>query len=148
MLAEHGPEPKSIFRNPLLYSSILIALAVLYAAGVFLSRRQENRSIERKAEERKREEDRRTVEFMGGNRLEIQNFIASPGVIRRGETAQICYGVANAKTVTLEPPAKDSVWPSYSRCVNVAPEKTTKYTLTVEDGQGRKETATLAVQVR
>jgi hypothetical protein len=148
MPAEPGPEPKSIFRSPLLYTSILIGIALLYTGAVFLSRWQENRALERRVEEKKREEARRTVELMGGNRLEIQSFLASPGVIQRGETAQICYAVANAKTVTLEPPAKEEVWPSYSRCVNVAPEKATTYTLTAEDGQGHKETATLTVQVR
>jgi len=84
---------------------------------------------------------------MGGDRLEIQHFFANPNVIHRGESVQICYGVANAKKVRLEP-QDNPVWPSYSRCVNVSPARTTTYTLTIEDAQGRTKSATLTVQVR
>jgi len=45
---------------------------------------------------------RAAIEQLGGNHLAIQMLYATPR-IHRGETAQICYGVANAKTVTLEP---------------------------------------------
>ncbi|MBZ5700612.1 MAG: hypothetical protein LAN84_02055 [Acidobacteriia bacterium] len=61
--------------------------------------------------------------------------------------AQLCYGVANAKKVTLEPPV-GPVWPSYSRCLDVSPTKDTTYTLTVEDGQGHSMSQTVTLQVR
>jgi hypothetical protein len=38
----------------------------------------------------------------------------------------------NATSVRLDPPA-GSVWPSLSRCLEVSPVKTTRYTLTAED---------------
>ncbi len=142
-----NPEPKSIFGNPLLYTSLALLVALVYVGWTFFSRWQENRELEQKAVEKKREEDRRTVEAMGGNRLEILSFYASPGVIRRGETSQLCYGVANAKTVRLEPHS-GAVWPSYARCVDVAPTKTTTYTLAAEDAAGNTKTATLTLQVR
>jgi hypothetical protein len=147
MQAEKKQEPRSLFRNPFLYTSALIVLALLYVGFVFSSRWLENREIERRARERRRAVDERTVEYMGGNRLEIQNFYASPGTIRPGETAQLCYGVANAKTVKLEP-QDNPVWPSYARCVDVSPRKDTTYTLTAEDAKGNVRTATLTLRVR
>jgi hypothetical protein len=116
-----------------------------------VSRWLENRGIEKRAQEertlKQQEQDRLTVEQLGGKELAIQNFYASPGEVRRGETVQICYGVANAKTVTLEPQS-NPVWPSYSRCVDVKPTKTTTYTLTIADSTGNTKNQTLEVKVR
>ena len=85
--------------------------------------------------------------MMGGKDLAIQTFYATPGEIHRGQTVQLCYGVANAKTVTLEPQS-NPVWPSYSRCVDVTPTKTTIYTLTINDVVGHTKSQTLEVKVR
>jgi hypothetical protein len=147
MSPDPNREPYTGFRNPLLYTSFLLAIAALYVGWVFFSRRQDRREFEEKAAAKKREEDRRAVEMMGGNRFEILTFYASPGTIHRGETAQVCYGVSNTKTVRLEPQS-NPVWPSLARCVDVAPKKDTTYTLTIEDGKGNTKTATLTVQVR
>ncbi len=147
MSPDPNREPYTGFRNPLLYTSFLLAIAALYVGWVFFSRRQDRREFEEKAAAKKREEDRRAVEMMGGNRFEILTFYASPGAIHRGETAQVCYGVSNTKTVRLEPQS-NPVWPSLARCVDVAPKKDTTYTLTIEDGKGNTKTATLTVQVR
>jgi len=147
MLSDSNPEPRSVFRNPLLYSSIVLLAAALYVGWTFFARRQENRAIEQRAVANKRADDARTVEILGGSKLEIQNFYASPGAIRRGKTLQLCHGVANAKTVRLEP-QDNPVWPSYARCVDVSPKKDTLYTLTAEDAAGHAVTATLTVQVR
>jgi hypothetical protein len=144
-----NPDPKPLtgFRNPLLYTSTLIAIAAAYVGWVFLSRRQESREFEQRAAEKKREENRRAVEMMGGERFEILTFYASPGRIQRGETAELCYGVSQAKSVRLEPQSSP-VWPSLSRCVEVAPKRDTTYTLTIEDGKGNTRSATLAIEVR
>ncbi len=147
MSPDPNREPYTGFRNPLLYTSFLLAVATLYVGWVFFSRRQDRREFEEKAAAKKREEDRRAVEMMGGNRFEILTFYASPGAIHRGETTQVCYGVSNTKTVRLEPQS-NPVWPSLARCVDVAPKKDTTYTLTIEDGKGNTKTATVTVQVR
>jgi hypothetical protein len=144
-------DTKSVFKNPLLYSSIVIGIALLVVGWIFFSRWQENRDIERRTVEeraqKQRENDQRTVEQMGGKELDIQNFYASPGAIHAGETAQLCYGVANAKTVKLEP-QPNPVWPSYARCVDVTPRKTTTYTLTITDAAGNTKSATVDIKVR
>jgi hypothetical protein len=147
LLSASQREPKKVFKNPFFYSSILIGVAALYVGFVFYSRSEENKAIERHAAEKKIEEDRHTVEMLGGKSLEIQSFCATPGVIHRGETVQLCYGVANAKKVTLDPSA-GLVWPSYARCLDAYPTKNTTYTLIAKDAAGTTKTATVTVQVR
>jgi hypothetical protein len=151
MLAQPDPPAKSIFKNPSLYSYSLLVIAILVVAWILFSRWEENRTIENRANAEKNqkqlEQDRTTLQMMGGKELAIQNFYATPGEIRRGQTVQLCYGVANAKTVTLEPQS-NPVWPSYSRCVEVTPTKTTVYTLTIADAAGNSKTQSLEVKVR
>jgi hypothetical protein len=125
---------KSTFRNPYLYSGIVILGVMAYVAFLLISRFESNRAYDRrnaeKATEQQRESDRAAVEQLGGSELAIRGLYVSPAAIRQGETAQLCYDVANAKTVTLDPPAGD-VWPSHNRCLNISPKKTTTYTLTI-----------------
>jgi hypothetical protein len=147
MTADPNPKPFSGFRNPLLYTSIILVAALAYTGLVLASRRREARELERRAKKNERAEAARAFEMLGGDRFEILNFYAVPGVIRRGESAQLCYGVSNAKTVRLEPQTTE-VWPSQSRCVDVAPNKDTIYTLTAEDGHGNTRTSSLTVTVR
>ena len=149
--SEEKPHPRSLFRNPLLYSSVLLGLALLIVLWILFSRWQENRSIELRTREetsrRQLQNDRNTVEQLGGKSLAIQSFYASPGAIHKGGTVQLCYGVANAKTVKLEP-QPNAVWPSYARCVNISPVKTTTYTLTISDAAGNTQSQSLQVSVR
>jgi hypothetical protein len=150
MLPQSDPSAKSTFKNPFLYSWGVLIIAALVVVWILFSRWRENRSIESRAKEEKaqkqREQDRATLEQMGGKELAIQNFYAIPAEIRRGETVQLCYGVANAKTVKLEPQS-NPVWPSYSRCVDVTPTKTTTYMLTIADAAGNSKTQSLEVRV-
>jgi len=150
MLLDPKPESRPARKNPLLYSSVAVAIALLYVGWVLFSRWQENRAIEQKtkdeAAQKQRENDRASVELLGGNEFAIQMFYASPGLIRRGESTRLCYGVANAKTVKLEPQS-NPVWPSHSRCVEVAPAKTTTYTLTIADAAGNTKSQTVEVKV-
>ncbi len=149
MLAEPEKEKRNIFRNPLLYTSTALLVALLYVSGVFYSRWQENKAYEQRAavkETKKREEDGRVAELMGGDRFEILNFYATPQFIRDGQSSTLCYSVSNAKKVLLDPP-EANVWPSLSRCVHVTPKKKTTYTLTIEDAEGHQKSATVKVTV-
>lgn len=145
------PAPKSPLKNPIMYSSLALLAVLLYVLWIFFSRWQENRQIQRHASEersqKQRDADRQTIDQLGGKELAIQSFYASAGVVKRGETLQLCYGVANAKTVKLEP-QDNPVWPSYNRCVEVAPKKDTTYTLTIEDGAGHNQTQSIAIKVK
>ena len=151
MLAQADPQKKSVLKNPFLYSRAVLAIVTLAVGWILAARWLENRNLEKRAAEertqKQQEQDRIALEQMGGKELAIQNFYASPGTIRRGETVQLCYGVANAKTVKLEPQS-NSVWPSYSRCVDVTPTKSTTYILTIADTAGNTKTQSLEVKVR
>jgi hypothetical protein len=141
---------RSPWKNPFVYSGAVLVCVAIYVGFVLLTRYESNREFERrdaaqKAEQR-RADDRRAVEQLGGSELAIRSLYVSPGLIHRGEKAQLCYDVANAKSVTLDPPEGD-VWPSHSRCVNLAPKKTTTYTLTITDASGKTATQSVELQV-
>ena len=152
MLAEQqNPGTKPALKNWILYSWFALLAVLLYVLWIFFARWQENRGIQRRAAEensrKQREGDRQAIEQLGGKELAIQTFWASPAEIKRGESLQLCYGVANAKTVKLEP-QDNPVWPSYNRCVDVSPKKNTTYTLTIQDAAGNTKTQSLDIKVR
>lgn len=145
------PPQKSFFKNPYLYSSIALVLTLAYVIFLFLSRHESTREFERrnaeKAAEQQRADDRAAIEQLGGSELAIHALYVSPALIRRGESAQLCYDVANAKTVALDPPA-GQVWPSHNRCLALSPVKTTTYTLTISDASGKSAFQSVQLQVR
>lgn len=147
-----APETASrpAWKNPFVYTGALIVVLAIYIGWIVFSRWNDNRTLEQHARdvaaEKQREQDKNTVEQMGGSELAIQSFYGIP-TIKRGQTGQLCYGVANAKKVTLEPQASP-VWPSYSRCVDVSPTKTTTYTLTASDTAGHSVSQTFTVKVQ
>jgi hypothetical protein len=151
MVSDPVSEPKSLLKNPLLYSSAVLVVALLGVVFVMLSRWQDSRNIERQAAaeraEKQHEQDRIAVEQLGGKEFAILSFYASPKEIRHGESAQLCYGVANAKTVTLEPQPR-AVWPSVAHCVDVSPVKSITYTLTITDEAGKTQSQDVEVKVR
>jgi len=150
VISENQPPQKSFFKNPLVYSSLLILIVAAYVGWILLSRRQSNRAYEQQAEQaqakKQRESDQAAIEQLGGSDLAIQMLYATPR-IHRGETAQICYGVANAKSVTLAP-QPNKVWPSHNLCVDVKPVKTTTYTLVATGADGQNVSQQVTVEVR
>jgi hypothetical protein len=151
MVTDPVSEPKSLLKNPLVYSSAVLVVALLGVVFVMFSRWQDRRNIERQAAqeraEKQHEQDRMAVEQLGGKEFAILSFYASPPVIHRGESAQLCYGVANAKTVKLEPQTQP-VWPSVAHCVEVTPSKSMTYKLTIEDAAGKTQSQDVDVEVR
>lgn len=151
MLSAPVPEKKPLLKTPLFFSSAILVAVFLGVVYVMVSRWQDSRNFERQAAreraEKQHEQDRVAVEQLGGKEFAILGFYASPASIRRGDSAQLCYGVSNAKAVKLEPQSQP-VWPSASRCVDVSPIKTTTYTLTVEDAGGKVLSQTVDIAVR
>jgi len=141
---------KPIWKNPFVYTGSILFIVAVYVGWIVFSRWHENRQIERRARDafvqKQQEQDRRAVEQMGGSELSIQSFYGNSQILR-GQSAQLCYGVANAKKVTLDPPA-GPVWPSYARCLDVSPTKTTTYTLTASDDAGHSASQTFTVKVQ
>ncbi len=126
---------------------IVVLIAALYSAWMFYSRWNYVREQRKAAAAAEIERARRDVALNGGDALKVLTLYAAPAVLHRGQSAQLCYGVANATDVIFDPPVKE-VWPSRSRCVDVAPAKTTTYVLTATGAGGRKETAQVEVQVK
>ena len=152
MLSAPQPDRFEKLRKVLRFTWIIPGLALLITAGIFYSRWLENERIRDQAVGKKQAEERESariaVENLGGNRFEVLQFYASPPIIKRGEAAQMCYGVANAKSVKIEPKPEHGVWPSLNRCFDVAPRADTTYTLTAEHADGRSVTATLTIKVQ
>jgi hypothetical protein len=149
-MRKQGPEAKSAWKNPFVYTGVFIVVLAIYVGWIVFARWNENRAFEQRARDisasKQREEDKNAVERMGGTELAIQSFYGN-AAIHKGQTAQLCYGVANAKKVTLEPQSSP-VWPSYSRCVDVTPTKTTIYTLTASDDEGHTVSQAFTVKVQ
>ncbi len=144
--SEPDPKTRTGMRLYMIGSAVVFGLALTYVGWVFFSRWEGNREIEERSTAEKRTQAEKTFEGMGGDRFEILAFYASPGIVQRGDSATLCYSVSNAKSVTLQPQS-NPVWPSYERCVNVSPRKTTTYTLTASDAAGHTKSSTVTVEV-
>jgi hypothetical protein len=136
-----APDPKRAARRRWSIFGLIVAVLLVYIVFVFWTRSQDNKLLERERAEKasadQRTADEKSVEALGGTDFKILGFYAQPGIVHKGESVSMCYGVANAKTVTLDPPVA-SVWPSATRCMQVKITKTTKFTLTAEDANGNK----------
>lgn len=124
-----------------------IAAAGIYLGFVSYSRWRDHQALIRRMKEPVEARERAIIEAYGGG-VRILSFYAVPSTIRQGETVQLCYGVAGAETVRIEPPPAESLWPSRSRCVAVAPQTDTEYRLIADDGKGDTKSAELTVTVR
>jgi hypothetical protein len=141
------PAASSRFLRTLLpYTSAALIVAALYAGWTVWSRHQSSVAAEQEQKQREAQRDEAVVHELGDGSLKILSFYASPGVVRVGEKALVCYGVSNAKTVKIEPPL-DDVGPSLSRCLEAHPRKTIEYTLTARDAAGHEARQTVTVQV-
>jgi len=148
MLNDPAPEPRSDLRNFLLVSVAVLFLGGVYVGYVFYSRWEANQAIANRTAEKQRTQNQETFEVMGGNRFDILGFYVYPATIQACERSSLCYSVSNAKSVKLEPQGDEPVWPAFNRCVNASPRKSTRYTLTIEDGAGHTKSASLEVKVR
>jgi hypothetical protein len=135
-------------RKVVAYTWIAVLVAGLYVGWVFYSRRRRTAADQRKVQEQKQAEaDRVNKLIFGSGEVQLTTFVAEPGILRRGETAELCYGVANAVRVELTP-AVEQAKPTYRHCVEIAPKSTTTYTIKATDSKGNSKSASLTVQVR
>jgi hypothetical protein len=144
------PERKqgSRLRAILPYTTVAMIIAALYVAWTFYSRHEANRAAAKALESRKAEENKRFVnEVYGSGEVKFTTMTADTGVLAFGQTTQLCYGVVNAKLVKIDPPV-EQLKPSYHHCFEIAPKKTTTYTITADDGAGHTKSESLTVQVK
>lgn len=135
-----------IIKRALPYLALAILAGMLYDAYVFYDRWSGNRLAEQVRAGKEAEEAKKTYDALGGGQFKILNFYASPGAIRPGDHASICFGVSGAKTVRLEPNVQP-LYPAVTHCFQVAPRKTTEYKLIAEDGKGHTAAESFVLQV-
>ena len=125
---------------------MIAVMIVLYLGWTFYSRWSDNQAFKQRMEELNTSQESTVSKSYGGGELKILGFYATPPAVRPGESAQLCYSVASAESVRIEPHV-DHVWPSYSRCVEVTLMKETTYKLIAEDADGNTVTAETTVKV-
>lgn len=127
--------------------TLMIAVMIaLYLGWTFYSRWSDNQAFKQRMEKLNTSQESTVSKSYGGGELKILGFYATPPAVRPGESAQLCYSVASAESVRIEPHV-DNVWPSYSRCVPVTLSKETTYKLIAEDADGNTATAETTVEV-
>ncbi|MGA8028769.1 MAG: hypothetical protein WB992_16620, partial [Bryobacteraceae bacterium] len=110
---EPGRNGRSPGRSILRYTAIGIIIAALYVAWTFYSRYDSNRRAQQAIEAKRREARKRVVdEIYGSGAVSFSLFSADSGILKRGESTELCYGVVNAKTVKIDPPLGE-LKPSY-----------------------------------
>ena len=150
MPTDQSSPPKSPLTNPLLYSTVILFCVAAYVVFILYTRHESARRYEEQTkarqDARRRADDAAAVEQLGGSELAIRGFFVSPREVEHGQSAQLCYDVANATQVTLDPPV-GAVWPSHSRCLDVAPKKTTTYTLSITGSNGKTVSESVELRV-
>lgn len=142
------PRAKKGLAALLPYTTIALIIAVLYVAWVFYSRYESNKQLaSRLAAEQESKRKAVVGAVFGSGEIRFTAFDVADSVLRRGKSTQLCYGVENAKTVTIEPSVA-KLKPTYHSCFDIAPKTTTTYTITAYDGGGHKESKSLTLQVR
>jgi hypothetical protein len=136
-----------VLRRLLVVTTVLLLVAAAYVGWIFFSRAEDAKKAQETAAAQEQQRLRNTTDLVfGSGEVRILMFSVSPAHPRRGEAVNMCYGVANAISLTLEPHVEDTK-PSYNHCLQVTPMKDTTYTLTAKDAKGHSVTESLTVHV-
>ena len=100
-------------------------------------------------EAKRQEAERQQANLIfGSGEIKFTTFSADNGLVKRGGTTHLCYGVVNATTLKIDPPVGEPVKPTSRHCVEIAPKQTITYTITASNDKGATKTASLTIQVR
>jgi hypothetical protein len=110
-------------------------------------RYESSRAAVEKIRTKESQDASKIVDIYGGSKLKIVAFYTTPAVASAGEKVLVCYSVANATEVSIEPKI-ESLKPAISRCVEAHPTHTTIYTLTAKDASSASETRSTEVRIR
>ena len=146
---ESNKKHRSPLEAILPYTTVVVILAGLYVGWIFYSRSQENRAAQQALEAKQAEKNKRDMDLLyGSGEVKIISFSADKAIVAPGETIDLCYGVLNASSVKIDPPPGETLKPSYRHCMEVAPKKTTTYSLTATANSGEPKTASITVHVK
>jgi hypothetical protein len=140
------PRTYALLRKLLPWTTVAVVITALYTGWVFYSRWRASQEYEQRQQAARAASAERERQMLSDTKLKVLNFSLTTSTIRRGQSASLCYGVANAKRVRIEPPVGDT-WPSTSRCLEVSPRRDTTYKLTAEDDAGHAESAEMKLFV-
>jgi hypothetical protein len=132
-------------RQVFLFVQMAAIVVVAYMALVMVNRRMADQQ-----REQQRQQFDGFAEFeraYGGTAVKIVQFYSREGTLFEGSSTVLCYGVANARSVRMEPPV-EGVSVSISRCVEVTPQRDTRYTLTAEGNDGHVVSESFVLKVR
>jgi hypothetical protein len=150
-LTNASPEPekpRSSLQMVLPYTWVVVIIAALYVAWVFYSRHEREKASEAQLAKHKQEQmQHENQQIFGSGEIRFTTFGADHGVLRPGETAQLCYGILNAVRVEIDPPIEQGK-PTYHHCVEISPKTTTTYTIKATDAKGNTKSESLTVQVK
>jgi hypothetical protein len=131
------------------YTTVAMIVVALYVAWVFYSRHESARKAQEAIEAEQQEAEKHKADLIfGSGEVKFTMFSADNGVVRRGETTRLCYGVVNATTLKIDPPVGEPVKPTNRHCLEITPKQTTTYTMTASNDKGDTKTSSLTVQVR
>ncbi|HLH44865.1 MAG TPA: hypothetical protein VKV74_17890 [Bryobacteraceae bacterium] len=139
-----------VVRKAAAYGWLAVGIAGAYSGWTMYARYREARQAEQRVKEAERERAIAAGRWLSealGDEVKILSFAADSGVVRAGASVSLCYGVANASSVKMEP-AVEGVRPAMTHCVEAFPKRTTKYTLTASDQSGKSVSASVTVRVR
>jgi len=140
--------PKSIAQRILPFTTVGVIIAALYVGWTFYSRHESNRKAVEAAQAKQEEATKESArQIFGSGEVKFTTFGAEKGIVHAGETTRLCYGVVNAKSVQIDPPVGETK-PTYLHCLDIAPTKTTTYTITAAGDKGTKKTESITIQVK
>lgn len=117
------------------YLRLGLAIALLYTGWVFLNRYTNPLRRPNAVDEDRAAREAEWQRTYGGSAVKILQFYSRDAAVVEGNNSVICYGVVNAKSVRIDPPV-EGVSPALNRCVEIAPRRDTRYTLTAQGGDG------------
>ena len=130
------------------YTTVITIVVALYVAWTMYSRYSATRDAAEAARAKAAAaEQQRNALITQHGELSFTTFYASDAAVRPGQSTQLCYGVMNADSVTLDPPV-EPVKPTERHCMEIAPKATTTYTITAKNSAGQSKSLSLTVRVK
>src|ERR1700736_888575 len=133
-------------RALLTFSTVALIASILYVAWIFGSRWLAQRRLQQAIHNNEVDSARKVVEQYASGHLRILAFYANPPSLKRGEQANLCFGLDSAEWVRIEPGVQP-LKPALTRCVSISPAATTEYTLTAGGAGGKTVSQTVTVSV-
>jgi hypothetical protein len=130
------------------FTTVALVIAAFYVGWTFYSRWQRAKDAQAVEERKRAQSIQRSKQLLFGNgEVKFTIFSASPGHLKPGQSAQLCYGVLNAVKVQIDPPVGEEVKPTVRHCLDIAPKKTTTYTIKASNDKGQEGSTSLTVHV-